>query len=159
MGVTAMQAAKRACEASGWNLTNLQLQKILYIAQMVYAGKNEGKKLISGDDFEAWDYGPVIPSIYHRVSSFGSSPIKNIFHGVADIDDPKIDKFICAAAKELSSIQPFKLVEYVHDKHSAWHKHYRPGTRGITIPHTSVIEENKSRTKARRKKAESDRNG
>lgn len=153
MGVTAMQAAKRACEASGWKLTNLQLQKILYIAQMVYAGKNHGDRLISGDDFEAWDYGPVLPALYHRVSSFGSSAIKNIFHGVEDITDKEADEFIAKAAKNLSSIPPFRLVEYVHDKHSAWHRHYRPGVRGIAIPHESVIEENKSRAKARKASA------
>src|SRR3546814_5939537 len=97
---------------------------------MVYAGKNEGKRLISGGDFEAWDYGPVLPSLYHRVSAFGSSPIKNVFHGVEEIDDTEVADFIAKAAKELSSVQPFRLVEYVHDKHSAWHKHYHPGVRG-----------------------------
>src|SRR5690554_2036795 len=101
MGVTALQAAKRACEASGWKLTNLQLQKILYIAQMVYAGKNSGKRLITGDDFEAWDYGPVLPSLYHRVSAFGSGSIKNIFHGVEDIVDKDTAGFIEKATKEL----------------------------------------------------------
>lgn len=158
MSVTAIQAAKHACEASGWTITNLQLQKILYIAQMVYAGKHDGKRLIAGDDFEAWDYGPVLPSLYHRVSAFGSSPIKNIFHGVADIGNQADADFIGKAAKTLSSYPPFRLVEYVHDKYSAWHKHYHPGVRGITIPHESVIEENKARARAQRAKSDGAQN-
>ena len=72
MAVTALQAVKHTCEASGWRVTNLQLQKILYIAHMVYAGKNNGKRLIADDDFEAWDYGPVLSGLYHRISVFGT---------------------------------------------------------------------------------------
>ena len=77
MGVTAMQAAKRACEASGWKLSNLQLQKILYLSQMVYAGKYNGARLIDDHDFDAWDYGPVLPAVYRRVSSFGSRTLSS----------------------------------------------------------------------------------
>ena len=52
MAVTARQAANKICELSDWTVSNLQLQKILYIAHMVYFG-DEGKPLISDEKFES----------------------------------------------------------------------------------------------------------
>jgi len=54
-------------------ITNLKLQKILYFAQAYYLGKL-GKPLFS-DPIEAWDYGPVVSSVYHAYKSKGSNPI------------------------------------------------------------------------------------
>jgi len=54
-------------------ITNLKLQKILYFAQAYYLSKI-GKPLFS-DKIEAWDYGPVIPDVYHSFKSKGSNPI------------------------------------------------------------------------------------
>lgn len=54
-------------------ITNLKLQKVLYFAQAYYLSK-VGKPLFS-DNIEAWEYGPVIPSIYHKFKSKGSNPI------------------------------------------------------------------------------------
>jgi uncharacterized phage-associated protein len=59
---------------------NLQLQKILYLAQMIYMGHTAGGRLADGS-FEAWDYGPVEPSVYRKVRMFGSDPISNVFFG------------------------------------------------------------------------------
>ena len=34
------EVAKKICEAGNWEITNLQLQKMLYIAQVFYIGKH-----------------------------------------------------------------------------------------------------------------------
>jgi len=39
MTVSASAAAKRMCERSGWTLSNLELQKLLYIAHMFHLGE------------------------------------------------------------------------------------------------------------------------
>lgn len=54
-------------------ITNLKLQKVLYFAQAYYLSK-VGKSLFS-DDIEAWEYGPVIPNVYHKFKTKGSDPI------------------------------------------------------------------------------------
>mgnify|MGYP006283548483 CR=1 FL=1 len=77
MTVSVLSAAKRLAARSGWTLSNLELQKILYLAHMVHLGRTDGAPLVHGL-FEAWDYGPVHPDLYHRVKIFGSSPVKNI---------------------------------------------------------------------------------
>jgi uncharacterized phage-associated protein len=46
------------------SMTNLRLNKILYFAQIISLLEN-GRPLFL-DDFEAWDLGPVIPSVYRK---------------------------------------------------------------------------------------------
>ncbi|RWO77206.1 type II toxin-antitoxin system antitoxin SocA domain-containing protein [Mesorhizobium sp.] len=65
MTLHVLSAAKHLAKQSGWSLSNLELQKILYLAHMFYLGRT-GEPLVSGH-FEAWDYGPVHPDLYHRV--------------------------------------------------------------------------------------------
>jgi uncharacterized phage-associated protein len=51
MAVSVASAAKRLCEKTGWTLSNLELQKILYIAHMFHLGET-GQPLVPGH-FEA----------------------------------------------------------------------------------------------------------
>ena len=66
---------KIAKENSIDDITNLKLQKILYFLQTAFLIKNN-KSLIN-ENFERWDYGPVVPEAYHLFKQFGSSIIKN----------------------------------------------------------------------------------
>ena len=145
MAITALQAAKLACSASGWTLTNLQLQKILYIAHMLYTGRHGGEPMIE-EPFEAWGYGPVLPSVCRHVSAFGNRPIKNVFHRISDIpSDTDEHQIILDAVERLSRMNPFRLVEITHEPVSAWHRNYFPGAMGIDIPHNDVIAEYRHR--------------
>ena len=62
---------KLICESGNWRVTNLQLQKLLYLAHMEYMGATDGQVLTDAS-FEAWDYGPVEPSVNRRVRMYGS---------------------------------------------------------------------------------------
>jgi uncharacterized phage-associated protein len=60
-------------EASGRTLDPMQIQKLVYFAH----GWNlaiAGDALID-DTIEAWQYGPVIPTLYHEFKHFGKGPI------------------------------------------------------------------------------------
>lgn len=143
--ISPSMAAKHLCKVSGWRLSNLQLQKMLYMADMIYTGTNQ-ERLID-EDFEAWDYGPVIPSLYHRCKSFGSKPVPDIFWGVRNIDDTDEAEIIEDAWHNLRGRTPGQLVENTHWEHGAWAKHYAPGARGITIPTGDMIEEYQRRVR------------
>ncbi len=54
-------------------MTNLKLQKILYLAQAYYLAKL-GKPLFA-ERLEAWEYGPVVPEVYRKLKRHGSKPI------------------------------------------------------------------------------------
>ena len=58
-------------------MTIMKLLKLVYIAYgWAIAGLNI--KLFN-EEIEAWQYGPVIPSIYHEFKHFGASPIQNAY--------------------------------------------------------------------------------
>ncbi len=54
-------------------ITNLKLQKILYLAQAYFLAKKN--KPLFKDKIEAWQYGPVVPNVYRAYSKNGSDPI------------------------------------------------------------------------------------
>jgi hypothetical protein len=56
------------------SMTNLRLNKILYFAQIISLLEN-GRPLFL-DDFEAWDLGPVIPSVYRKYKAYENTPIQ-----------------------------------------------------------------------------------
>lgn len=56
------------------SLTPMQLLKLVYIAHGWFLGLH-GRPLVN-EDVEAWPYGPVIPSLYHRYKKYGSHPIE-----------------------------------------------------------------------------------
>ena len=58
---------------SGDVITNLKAQKLLYYAQGISLAKT-GEALFE-DDFVAWQHGPVIPTLYDELKTFGKSQI------------------------------------------------------------------------------------
>ncbi len=54
-------------------ITNLKLQKVLYFVQ-AYSLSKLGKSLFT-DKIEAWEYGPVVPSVYRKYKEKKSDPI------------------------------------------------------------------------------------
>lgn len=150
MPVSALAAAKRMGERSGWSLSNLELQKLLYIAHMFYLG-TKGVPLISGH-FEAWDYGPVQPVLYHYVKVFGSAPVENVFHSVPDLGSGDELSMLDDAVDQLGQASPGKLVAITHWENGAWAKSYKPGGRGITILNSAILQEYQDRTTAVREK-------
>lgn len=59
--------------ADGESVSNMKLQKLLYFAHAVYLG-TQNKPLIS-ESPEAWQFGPVFPSVYHEFKGFRADPI------------------------------------------------------------------------------------
>lgn len=69
-----------ACEllqrgsAKGKRITNMKLQKLLYYTQGWHLAMQEYP--LFQEDFEAWDYGPVCPVIYHAFKHNGAAVIR-----------------------------------------------------------------------------------
>ena len=143
MAVPVLSAGKRLGKASGWTLTNLQMQKVCYISHMFYMGRNDGDALVRGQ-FEAWPWGPVHPDLYHALKGFGSDPIQGrAFIGCPDVPaNSLMEKYLDEAATRLPRN---RLISITHWKDGAWAKNYRPDERGIKIPNTDIIEEYRKR--------------
>ncbi len=140
--------AKFICERGRWRVTNLQLQKLIYMAQMMYLGRHGAR--LADADFEAWDYGPVEPELYHKVKMFGSEPIEDVFlHARRFADDDPRRKTLIEVCDSLLRKRPGELVDITHWSGGAWAKHYVPGSRGISIPDRDITREYRDRLKHR----------
>lgn len=143
MPVRSFAAARRICGLGNWQVTNLALQKILYIAHMAHMG-TAGTRLINAS-FEAWDYGPVEPNLYRKVRIFGDKPVQDIFFFEDSIDGTTEADSIDEACRHLLTRRPGELVDFTHSEDGAWAKNYRPGEKGIVIPDADIIAEYRAR--------------
>lgn len=140
--------AKYICEKSGWNVSNLQLQKLMYLAQMIYMGRTNGKRLFDGD-FEAWDYGPVEPDLYHKVKVFGSGHIRDVFRNARQFkENDERRKVMDDVTTRFLKFTAGDLVEITHWDGGAWAKHYIPNARNVPIPDEDILAEYKARNAA-----------
>jgi uncharacterized phage-associated protein len=139
MPVGSLRAAKRLCELSGWTVSNLEINKLLYIAHMFYLGRGQGP-LVS-DSFEAWDYGPVLPRVYHRAKAFGGGPVRNVFHDIPEMAAGPEADMLEEAYSNLKDARPGHLVNITHWDEGAWAQHYHPGGRHIVIPDSDILDE------------------
>lgn len=69
---------KRA-RRDGMALTNMQLQKLPYIAHG-WSLALFGRPLIANESAQAWKYGPVYPSLYDSLSLYGSGAVTDFIH-------------------------------------------------------------------------------
>jgi uncharacterized phage-associated protein len=69
------------------DISNLKLQKLCYYAQGIVSAVR-GVPLFN-EEIQAWEHGPVVPSLYRRFKCHGSEPITP----VESFDDSLIDKF------------------------------------------------------------------
>jgi uncharacterized phage-associated protein len=79
-------------------LTALKLQKILYLAYGHYAAATSGK--LFSESIVAWQYGPVVQSIYQTFKRFGNENLCSFVDNSTEITTQKIED-----AKEEISIE------------------------------------------------------
>jgi uncharacterized phage-associated protein len=139
MAVSVLSAARAIGKRSDWTLSNLELQKIIYLAHMFYLGRTDGLALVFGQ-FEAWDYGPVHPELYRRARIFGSDPVQDIFDQ-SPFPQGAEKVILDEAFDSLGSAGPGRLVNATHRKGGAWETHYAPGVRHCAIPNQDILAE------------------
>lgn len=80
MGYSAKEVANYFLDLAGKEgieLSPLQIQKLVYIAHGWHLAIYEDP-LIDDEYAEAWEYGPVFPSLYNEFKEFGADPIKRL---------------------------------------------------------------------------------
>lgn len=134
-----MRSAKTFWDLCEGKVTNLSLNKLLYIAHMMYLGNcNEP---LTTREFEAWDYGPVEPDLYHKLKAYGSKSVPDIFPYESFSPDENEYEVIADVANTLGKVRSGVLVSLTHWEHGAWSRVYQQGIRGIQIPNEYVLEE------------------
>ena len=133
-----LEATKKLCARSGWRLSNLELQKHLFLAQLEFLKANEDRLI--GTSFEAWDFGPVVPEIYRSVKRFAAGPVENIFHSL-NFSPKELDANLYVSYDRYKHMAPGQLVSLTHKPRGAWDKNYKPGMLGVIIPDTDIKQE------------------
>jgi uncharacterized phage-associated protein len=164
-----MDAPYSAAAVANWFLTRaaqdkvpldpMKLQKLIYFAHG-WCLALTGKPLID-EHIEAWDYGPVVPSVYHEFKDFGRRPIDRPMTDLASvisegllkdytlhepkiIDDPDIEKLLERVWEVYGKLSGVTLANMTHAPDGAWHKAYTElaqGRRGVDIPDAFIVRE------------------
>ena len=119
-------------------VTPMKLQKLLYYVCVKYV-KETGEMPVS-EPFEVWQYGPVIPSVYHEFKSFRAAGINKFARdakgeaSVVDEDSSPIltdcINFVWSRLKHFTGIE---LGQRTHQKGSGWNKAYQRDDEIITL--------------------------
>lgn len=140
MTISIFDAAKRLCEKSGWTLAHLDIQKLIYLANMFHIGQH-GYPLIK-EKFEAWDYAPVQSELYHHLKLYGSFKVKSMFRRGNIIDDHITEAIILDKVYvQLSNKSPSWLVAITYRQNGAWAKHYISKSCDKIISNEDILQE------------------
>ncbi|MDR2615555.1 MAG: DUF4065 domain-containing protein [Oscillospiraceae bacterium] len=99
--------------------TNMRLNKLLYFAQG-HALERFGKPLFAAD-FEAWDFGPVVPEIYRKYKCCGDNPIAATDDGFdPGVLPPEVQDLLAEVSVRYENLSTSALVKLSHRKGSPW---------------------------------------
>jgi uncharacterized phage-associated protein len=108
----------------------LKLQKFLYFGQA--ASLALFNKKLFREDIEAWQYGPVISSIYHQYKIEGNTPLTQASGEYKVITDESDQDFIKDVWKLFDKFSASELVEMTH-QHGPWLNTYKEGEKHVVI--------------------------
>jgi len=123
-------------------ITPLALQKLLFFVHARFLKATNGTPAVKGA-FEAWQYGPVHPSVYKAFHAYGRDPIvgrataTNVITGEQkslDLpNDPTLQKIIGQVLISFGSLPASALVNLSHQRGGAWDIIWRKLQRGDVI--------------------------
>lgn len=112
------------------DMSNLKIQKLCYYAQGL-ATAVRGQALFS-DRIEAWDHGPVVPTLYHYFKDFKSAPIP----ALAGFDTSQIDEKDREVLKDIyeyyAQFSAWRLRNMTHEE-KPWIDAYRRQNKEISL--------------------------
>ncbi len=137
------------------NLTLMKLLKLIYFAHGWHLAIT-GNSLID-ERIEAWQFGPVVPSIYHSFKEYGSNPITEPGQEFEGNDlqsfklvtpklepSPFVDAFMAKIWEIYGHLTAFQLSEMTHQPGTPWYKTwYEMGganRKGTDIPDNLILD-------------------
>lgn len=111
------------------DLTPMKIQKLMYFAQFFYL-KNFEDGILIDDNFVRWRFGPVIPSLYYQLRSYGSKPVHDyirqlspdyeaIVYMMSKKDSTSWD-FLDQVFDKFGHLDVISLSALIHRKNSSW---------------------------------------
>jgi len=115
----------KIAKEDGHTLTNMQLQKLVYIAHG-YSLAILHKPLIK-QSVEAWRYGPVVPDLYHALRQYGAGVVDKPINMLSSEQLSETDKALLRAVE--SAYDRFtgsQLSTMTHREGTPWREVYQP---------------------------------
>lgn len=125
----------------GFQLTHMQLQKLVYIAHGYYLAAFN-RPLIS-EPITAWKYGPVIPAIYQNFKCYGGETISPETSHPSLLLPINEEQLLDTVVQAYGSFTGIQLSELTHRPNSPWSKVWHCGgsQQGNTIIPNSLIKD------------------
>ncbi|TXL03311.1 hypothetical protein BMR07_15580 [Methylococcaceae bacterium CS1] len=127
-------------------MSNLKLQKLMFIGYGWTLALID-KDLTETEGFEAWQHGPVLPSIYHQMKCYGDTPITKPAMDY-DSDENKVyipiiqDKCVKEILEKVwgiyKSFSAWSLRNLTHETDSPWDSSFERKLMFIHIPEEEV---------------------
>jgi uncharacterized phage-associated protein len=138
-GLTSREVAdyflsKAASEEDGADLiSNLKLQKLLYYAQGVHMALQDTP--LFEEDIQAWQHGPVVPSIYQQYKDYGGNSLSAPALGTIDFTryTPEEQETLSEVYNVYGQFSAWRLREMTHSE-GPWKDYYKEGQSAIIIP-------------------------
>jgi len=139
----------RKGRSEGIAITNMKLQKLVYIAQGWHLVLQNDQ--LFSEEIQAWQHGPVIPSLYHTFKMFGRTPITD-FASEFDFESeelviPQVEKSDSETRAILDKVwevyknfTPIALRKMTHRDGTPWDQTYEEGCMNKTISIDTVKE-------------------
>jgi uncharacterized phage-associated protein len=117
-------------------ISNMKLQKLLYYAQGQHLAACG--QVLFNDPIEAWDHGPVIPSLYHRFKGTddGLTLDPDDPFEWSDVD-PEVTQLLLDVWDTYGGIAAWKLRAMTHNE-APWAEAYRAGVSHIRIDQSAM---------------------
>lgn len=115
-------------------VNNLKLQKLLFYTQAVSLYRSGGPAF--PERIEAWDYGPVVPNVYHKYKGWGFETIQPAAQEERTPLSPDIMAPIDLVLEHYGDMTPGALIHETHSE-APWQDAYEKG-RNTPITNESI---------------------
>lgn len=141
MSISSFVAAKIVGELTEWSVERTRIHKLLYMMQLVYAYRNNGKSFISNEPFISDDVGPVLKDLDQRIAGFGARKYRNLFrqhqYFTNELEDEiKLIKDTIEHYKDTSTATLGSIA-----RGFSWSKYYNQGELKYIMEQTSIHSE------------------
>lgn len=130
-----------AAEHDGQSLTNLQLQKLVFLVQ----SKELAERQVPAfkEPVQAWKNGPAIKPLYGMYKQYVDQPIAQVDASpisVEPLPDETIDAIedVWTLFGGMTGVALWKLT---HETGRVWGRHFRAGQRNIELPSAEIAED------------------
>lgn len=109
-------------------ISNLKLQKLCYYAQGFHLALY-GERLFD-ETLQAWQHGPVVPSLYHKYKDKGSSCLMPDIHFDIDVIPSDVRELLDDVYQNYGQFSAWRLRDMTHQE-SPWLTSYNKTTNDV----------------------------